>query len=82
MLSLREYAQRALLNAFQLGKPENNAMMTPEHDWYGNAYLLDLANMYDKCEMYSLMIHNIRLCYHGDFPRARQIDDKLGCVAP
>ena len=40
------------------------------------AYVLDLVDMHDKCDMYSLIIHNIRLCYHGDFPRARQIDDK------
>ena len=76
MLSLREHAQHALLNAFQLGKPQNNDMVTAENEWYGKADLRDLVKMFESCQKYSLIIHNIRSCYHVSFLRARQIDDR------
>ena len=75
MLSLREHAQLALLNALQLGKPQNNDMVTAENDWYGKADLGALVKMHESCQKYSLIIHNIRSCYRVCFLRARQSED-------
>ena len=75
VLSLREIAQRILLNALRIGKPENNAMATPDTDWYGKVDLRELAKKYELCKKYSLIIHNIRLCYPVVCLRTRQADD-------
>lgn len=82
MLSLREHAQLALPNALQLGKPQNNEMITAEHDWYGKANLDGLVKMHESCQQHSLIIHNIRRCYCLCFTRARQSEDtKWLCCA-
>ena len=74
-LSLREQAEHAVLNALQLGKPPNEDMITPEHDWYGKADLDALFHQFDLCQKYSMIIFNLRSCYRVAFLETRKSQD-------
>ena len=74
-LNLCQLAEHAVLNAFQLGKPSTEDMLTREHDWYGKADLGALFHQFDLCQKYSMIVFNLRWCYRVAFLQTRQSQD-------